>query len=319
MHVFLTFDVEIWCEGWQHLDERFPAAFRRYIYGSSSRGNFALPHILETLSRHGLHGVFFVEPMFAGRFGMEHLAVIVEILKDAGQEVQLHLHPEWTDEIQPCPLASHQSKRQHLHHYSRDEQTKLIAYGVTALQQVGIANVTSFRAGSFAGNTDTFHALRANGLRQDSSVDATVAISFPDSRHAIPLYCASIIDGVEEYPMGVFVDGFGRERHAQLGACSAAELIAAMECAHAAGWTEFVILSHNFELLKVGSSMPDWIVLSRFKHLCRYLAQHAKELPTCGFSSAAPLGVRTRHLPLPRVSLATTLRRHSEQVLRRLH
>lgn len=67
----------------------------------SSRGNYALPKTLEILDGHGLAGVFFVEPMFAGRFGIEYLATIIEMIRGGNNDIQLHLHPEWTDEIRP--------------------------------------------------------------------------------------------------------------------------------------------------------------------------------------------------------------------------
>jgi len=318
VQVLLTFDVEIWCGGWERLDERFPAAFRRYVYGSSSKGDFALPHILETMTRHGLKGVFFVEPMFAARFGVEHLAVIVDMLNDAGQEVQLHLHPEWTDEIRPCPLPGQHGKRQHLHYYSLEEQTRLIQYALEVLRSVHTGEVSAFRAGSFAANGDTFSALRANGLRQDSSVNATQDISVADLRPSIELYCPSTVGGVAEYPLTVFVDGLGRRRHAQLGACSSGEMVSAIECAERAGWEHFVILAHNFELLKVGSAEPDPVVVARFDRLCRYLGRRAKDLATTGFlqleGKSSPVDV-----PLPRVPLRSTLQRYSEQLVRRLY
>jgi len=73
MQVHLTFDIEVWCNGWQQLDQRFPAAFERYCYGRSAQGDYALPKTLEILQRHGLTGVFFVEPLFSARFGASYL------------------------------------------------------------------------------------------------------------------------------------------------------------------------------------------------------------------------------------------------------
>ena len=61
MKVLLTFDVEVWCGGWDNLDQRFPSSFDRYVFGSSKAGDFALPRTLQILKRHGLRGVFFVE------------------------------------------------------------------------------------------------------------------------------------------------------------------------------------------------------------------------------------------------------------------
>src|SRR4029079_797800 len=98
LDVFLTVDVEVWCDGWSDIDARFPAAFRSYIYGPTSQGDYALPHILRVLDTYGLAGIFFGEPLFAARFGVQALSEIVGLLRDASQEVQLHLHTEWVDE-----------------------------------------------------------------------------------------------------------------------------------------------------------------------------------------------------------------------------
>src|SRR5512142_2710647 len=104
MQVLLTFDVEVWCSGWEALDAQFADAFQCHVYGSASAGQYGLPKTLEILRRNRLRGVFFVEPLFAARFGIAHLRTIVSLIQDAGQDVQLHLHPEWTDEIRPAPL-----------------------------------------------------------------------------------------------------------------------------------------------------------------------------------------------------------------------
>ena len=58
MNIYLTFDIEVWCDGWDALDERFPVAFDRYVYGRSAAGDYALPKTLEIMDRHGIKGVF---------------------------------------------------------------------------------------------------------------------------------------------------------------------------------------------------------------------------------------------------------------------
>lgn len=69
MNVYLTFDIEVWCNGWDNLDA-FPKHFERYVFGRSRHGEYALPKTLEILNRYDLKGVFFVEPLFAARFGL---------------------------------------------------------------------------------------------------------------------------------------------------------------------------------------------------------------------------------------------------------
>ena len=118
MNVYLTFDIEIWCNGWSDLNRVFPASFERYVYGHSTHGDYALPKTLQLLNQHGLRGVFFVEPLFATRFGQQHLNTIVGLIRNAGHDVQLHLHPEWTDEALTPLIPDCATKRQHLSYYT---------------------------------------------------------------------------------------------------------------------------------------------------------------------------------------------------------
>lgn len=83
LRVFFTVDVEVWCDGWHDLDRRFPDALARRIYGATTHGNYGLPAILALLNDHGLAGVFFVEPLFAMRFGQDFLDEVVGLVTAA--------------------------------------------------------------------------------------------------------------------------------------------------------------------------------------------------------------------------------------------
>ncbi len=317
MKVHLTFDIEVWCNGWGNLDGEFPRCYPRYVYGRSKHGDYALPKTLEILDRHGVKGVFFVEPLFSARFGAEYLERIVRLIDDAGQEVQLHLHPEWTDEITPPVIADVARKRQHLNYYTREEQTALIGYGKKLLEAALGKPISAFRAGSYAANADTFAALASNGISVDASINGCYPISAPELVREYGAALPFQTLGVRAYPVSVFRDGFGRPRPAQVGACSLAELRQAIQAAAVGGWSDFVIVSHNFEMLKPGQSDPDFIVVRRFDALCRYLAANRNELPTGGF------GVDVATCPngrpaTPRTTLLPTAWRVAEQLMRRI-
>lgn len=318
MNVYLSFDIEVWCGGWNDLDGKFPASFERYVYGRSPKGDYALPKTLEILARSGLKGVFFVEPLFAARFGVDALAVIVDLIRAGGHDIQLHLHPEWADELRPLPFAGANRKRQHLAFYTLDEQIALIRLGLDLMGQVGCDRITAFRAGSFASNADTYRALRTCGIGIDSSLNEVCADSAPDLRGKLDFTRPQAFEGVNILPMTVFRDGTGRLRPAQLGACSFAELRQALESAYEANTEHFVVLSHNFEMLRQGSSVPDAIVAGRFEALCRYLGAH-RERFRVGAMDRPPL-VRPADASgrLAQVSLGATLTRHGEQLVRRL-
>lgn len=322
MRVFLTFDVEVWCGGWDRLDERFPPAFRRYIYGASEGDGYALPMTLRILEEHGLKGVFFVEPLFAARFGLDKLQIILELILAAGQEVQLHLHPEWCDEASILSSGKATVKRPCLWQFTYEEQAELIRIGTEMIRSAGGPAMRAFRAGSFAANTDTWRALAAEGYEFDSSVNVTSDASFPEGVSVEQRYARSLVSGLElqSFPIGVFRDGFGRPRHAQVGACACEELTSAIDAAAASGWTDYVLLSHGFEMLKPGSAREDPIVVRRFRKLCERLrrSQDLGHIEVAGFDkleAVPPAGSHTHRLPA--ASAGATFKRYLEQGLRR--
>ena len=318
MRVVLTFDVEVWCDGWDRLDEVFPAQFERYVYGRSRHGAYALPATLEILKRHGLTGVFFVEPLFSARFGAQYLKQIVDLILRDGHDVQLHVHPEWVDEIVPPIIPNHAVKRQHLCYYDTDEQAAIIAFGKQLLAEAGAGDIVSFRAGSYAANKASYEALRRNGIFVDSSMNACFEISGADLRSSHSLRMPFTQAGVASHPVTVFRDGFGRWRPAQVGACSFEELRDAMASARSEGCINFVIVSHNFELLKADSSEPDRVVVRRFERLCAHLAASRDRLSVGGFRALADDAPQRASASAPyAVGTLATVRRYVEQAVRR--
>jgi hypothetical protein len=291
LDVFITVDVELWCDGWQDIDAKFKGAFQRYVYGSTPSGAYGLPYQLAVLGDHGLAAAFFVEPLFSARFGPAPLAEIVELITNAGQEVQLHLHTEWVDEALAPLIDDVRHKRQHLRYFSLAEQTRLISIGSRMLEEAGGGPISAFRAGSFGFNRDTLTALHAIGVKLDSSYNATQFGTdsgvLPGTVVVEPVEC----DGVVEYPMTVFMDGTRRMRHAQLTACSYSEMEGLLWRALEQQRHAFVILSHNFELLNRTQTAADPMVVERFRRLCAFLDRNRDSFRVRGFNGLLPAPV----------------------------
>lgn len=320
LDVFFTVDVEVWCDGWNDLDAKFPDAFRRYVYGPTARGHFGLPYTLDVLAAHGLHGVFFVEPLFALRFGDAPLQEIVALLRERGQEVQLHLHTEWADEAREPLIEGMTAKRQFLRDFSRAEQEKLLDRGRGLLERAGAPTIGAFRAGGFGFNRDTLLALSQLGIGIDSSYNAT--LFGPDSGVAPGrlLRDAHHCDGVLEIPMTVYDDGSGKLRHVQLTACSSAEIEGLLWQALEAGQSAFCILSHNFELLDASKTRADRTVVRRLHALCEFLERERGSFSVRGFAdldAAAFAQAPAASAPQLRSPLWKTGGRLAEQAWRR--
>lgn len=316
LDVIFTVDVEIWCGGWHNIDERFPAAYRKYIHGPTPSGDLGIPYQMQVLNDHKLTGVFFVEPLFSARFGSEPLADLVGLVESAGQETQLHLHTEWVDEARAPLLRNVGGKRQHMRFFSLDDQIELIKIGKRMLCDAGATNVNAFRAGNFGFNRDTLLALAENGIAFDSSYNASVLGSDSGVMPGIELTEPALCDNVHEYPMTVFNDGTSTLRHAQLTACTWAELEALLWQALEQRRSAFVILSHGAELLNTAKDRADPVVVDRFRKLCAFLDKNRDCFRTQGFHGRQPVSVA--HQPPPLVSpLYRTGLRMMQQAYRR--
>lgn len=314
--VFITVDVEVWCDGWENIDTKFPQAFRRYIYGPTSRGNYGLPYQLGEFREYGLTGVFFVEPLFSTRFGLEPLSEILGLIAEGGQETQLHLHTEWVDESRQPLLDNIAGKKQFLRYFSLQEQTVLIRTGRALIESAGASEINAFRAGGFGFNSATLHALAANRILFDSSYNASMFGQDSGVSPHVPLVEPAECDGVYEYPMTVFRSGSGSLRHAQLTACSYREMEGLLWQALEAGRKSFVILSHSFELLNRSMNRPDDVVVTRFRKLCSFLDRHRDCFHVRGFQGLIPSPVSSQPAPLTSPIWKTGLRM-LEQGLRR--
>jgi len=88
--VFLTVDTAL---SWRHHADGLDLA--TIVARSLDPAGVGIPWQLDQMARYGLKGVFFVDPMPALAFGLDPIRHVVDAILDAGQEVQLQLHPVW--------------------------------------------------------------------------------------------------------------------------------------------------------------------------------------------------------------------------------
>lgn len=316
LKILIAVDVEIWPLSRDPGPEGFRDDFQRFIFGPTARGDYGLPYQLKLLKRHGLKGVFLVDALFASVHGQEYLRKVVDLIRNEGQEVQLHLHTEWVERVES--LLPGKAGR-HIREFTLDEQALLIRHGIEALKTCGVEKVTAFRAGNFGANFDTLRALKRNGILYDTSYNYPYLGSACALNTDEAVMQPTLLEGIFEFPVQFFHQGFGRPNHVQFGACSYGELAALMEQAEEKGWYAFQILSHSFEFLDARRRAPDPIVARRFERFCRFLDTHRDRFETSGFNDLDPSEIPTelRTGPLRSNPFRTTWR-YGEQLMRRL-
>jgi hypothetical protein len=291
-----------------------------YFWGGDCAPRQGLPFMLETLARHDLRATFFVDPLFSLALGRVHLRSVVSAIVGAGQEVGLHLHPEWLTDPRASGLPAFKGPL--LHQYSEDEQAQLIRTGLQLLEDAGASEVAVFRAGSWGADTATIQALRSAGIAIDSSLNACFAASFPSEREGRDRLNVHERGGVREFPATYFRDARSL-RPVQLCACSFDELRFVLEQSAADGLTDLVLVTHSFEMVRVGDLdaggrlvRPRRWLGRRFTHLCQYLGEHRDRLQTSHFRSVDRAATATQPEVRPVTSgWLRTLRRHAEQAL----
>lgn len=322
MRVFLTVDTETSPQAPDWRLSRLGDDMARDIYGETSAGRYGVPYQLSVLRTYGLKAVYLVETLFADAVGSDRLREVAQLIAAGGQEVQLHLHPEWLARSD-APVIRRRAAD--MHAFLPAEQQRLIERGCDLLVCAGAPRPIAFRAGNYGADAATLAAAGAAGLRFDTSHNRAYRTTSSRLASTHPLVQPGFVNGVCEVPISTFEDWPGHVRHAQLCACSYRELTHALLQAARAGWRSFVIVMHSFELLadrkRPGRTVsPDPVVIRRFERLCRFLAAHRDDMPTANFAEIAPVtlvGAGDDHTPL-RSPLVYTAGRWLEQFARRV-
>jgi hypothetical protein len=331
--VFITIDTEVWPEapGWPHtpLATGNDCARERswYFYGGEGSDPRGLPYQLRTLASAGLKATFFVDPLFSFAIGAAPLREIVELIQRNGQEVGLHLHPEWLTDPRCTGLPGFSGPL--LHRYSEPDQARLIQAGLDRLRETGARKPRAFRAGNWGASLATLRALGRSGIVFDSSLNACFESSFPDLDAAVRLACTQPLklEGVWELPVTSFFDRppAGR-RPLHVCATSLAEFRTVLEHAAVHGWLAVVIVLHSFEFVRVTrlsagkAATPQRLLADRFERLCTYLADNRDKHQTCHFADLDEGALSSAAQPVvPTSSLARTALRQIEQLASHLY
>jgi peptidoglycan/xylan/chitin deacetylase (PgdA/CDA1 family) len=299
-HVFLTIDTELM---WRHHAAGLSGA--EIVGRSLEPAGVGIGYQLARLKEFGLKATFFVDPMPAMVHGLEPMRRVIGAVLDAGQEVQLHLHPNWAG-------ASRDDRSLHTRfemiEYSAAEQRDLIVGARELLEVSGAPSPVAFRAGSYAANDDTLVVLGQLGFLYDSSHNGSEhpwpsAISL-EMRQVAPIAHRGVI----EVPVTVIEDIPGNLRHFQICALSSGEMAAALHHAVRERHAVVTIVSHGFELANREGTRANTVHVRRFDALCRMLAAASGALVPTHFADRPSLPLGRQDVPLGPSALRTRWR-----------
>lgn len=298
--VFLTVDTELM---WRH--HAAGLAIDAIAERSLEPAGVGIGYQLKMLAKHDLKATFFVDPMPAVAHGIEPIRRVVGAILEAGQEVQLHLHPNWAAAKADDRSAAASFE---LIDFTFAEQRELIRAASDLLVAAGAPRPIAFRSGSYSASDDTLAALAEIGIRYDSSHNGSEhpwpsAIGLP-VRQIAPVAHRGVI----EVPVTLIEDKRGHLRHFQICALSTAEMRAALDHAVSHGHAATTIVSHGFELANRSGTRANSVHLSRFAALCRMLAERRGGMTTTHFADLHDLPLGRDDRPLGPNLIRTGLR-----------
>ena len=291
--VYITVDVE--CREQRHVGWGIlpPAGYDLRIWGRfrNQGRELGIRLIMDELDRYAFASTMYLDPFGSLHFGREPFREVCEEIRSHGHDLQVHAHPIqreacWISKGVKPPIDK-------MNEYDQEGQTAILKEALDIFEDAGVPRntLTSFRAGHFAADTNTWRAMADVGLKVSSSFNPCyVDKGVCQIRWTKP--GGGLFDtghGVWELPISTFHQPFGGPRHLQITAVSLAEMINSLEQAHAVGMPQITIVTHSFEFFHIddeaeGRGRANTVNLRRLRGLAKYLDRHRDrfEVDTAG-------------------------------------
>jgi hypothetical protein len=332
--VYLTVDVE--CREERNINGRLQplAGYDLRMWGrfSNQSRDLGIGLIMREYDTYGFKATFYVDPFGALFFGMDGLKEVCDEIRNRGHDLQLHAHP--IQRVADYITRNVEAPSDKMADYDVDQQTALLREAMGIFEQCGVAReeITSFRAGHFGANNDTWQAMARAGLKLSSNYN--LCYQKRECKMRWPEHVAGLFDtacGVWELPISNFTEapvlpGSGDYRHVQVTAISLSEVKDYLEWAHGAGLGEVTIVTHSFEFFHIddeknGKGRLNTMNLYRLRGLAKYLDKNRDrfKVDTAGaLARRLPNERPSAALPLPTGKWILKVERLMQQAYKRL-
>lgn len=298
LQVYITVDTEASIAGTFANPQRCFPLLDGPVDGVVQGQSEALGFLLRTLQRYQLSATFFTESLQNRYFGIEPMQRRAEQILNAGQDLQLHLHPCWLNFADGQMLSPHPNDAS-----TGRPLPELIAIFQEARQRFidwGFGAPVAVRTGNFSTGLDTFAACAASDLLYSSNIAAPLLPA--QAEPALQQYYGFCqLAAVTELPLTSFqsyrLNGRPCHRIMAITACSVTEMTGAMQQAWQQGLSAVCILTHPFEFIKRRHGSFEQLSVNqlnqqRFVALCQFIADQPERYRACSFGQLPQQDIR---------------------------
>lgn len=279
-------------------DEDLPVA-EPAVYGLVGGKEEALGFMLETFDRYDTKATFFVECANYFYFGDGPMRGVVNRLRAAGQDIQLHVHPVWLSfnqnpDVGLFPRHDDCIGREYA------ELKRIFSACIAVFERWVGCKPLALRTGSLRADENVYRVMRDLDIPMSSNIGLGVfkprepLLTHTSGRH--------LIHGVMEVPIFTYQDlnlmGNRRMKSLQITSCSWPEMRHLLGRARREGVENIVILTHPFEFIKKRDFRYNTITRNRvnqqrLQKLCAFIRDNPKDFASVDFSGQHQNWVRS--------------------------
>lgn len=300
--VCITIDTEFGIAGAFGSHERGGPIADPLVYGTVGDREQGLGFLLDCFARYGISATFFVEALNPAYFGPDPMGRVVRRILDAGQDVQLHLHPAWLKFRDPDWREARRPSDT-LVGRPLDEVVRILRTGIETFRGWGAGDPVAFRAGNLEADVPTYRALREVGILVASNLG--VAYNPPADKSLHVRGGRRRIEGVVEVPVLTFSDWRG-DRILTVTGTGEAEMRALLWKARRAGLETVCVLTHPFEFFKNRDDRykqlrRNRVNQQRLESLCAFLRDNKADFVARSFGDASKDWLAEDEHPCPAI------------------
>ena len=283
--IFITIDTEASIAGCFSNPQQNTPLLEEPTYGYVNGQSEALGFIIRTLNKNNLQGTFFTESLQGRYFGNERMAKVAETIINGGQDLQLHVHPCWTNFEQGSVVST--AYNDHSTGRSVNELVDIFSEAVDRFKQWGFGEPVAVRTGNFSSGLDTYQAL--SQLNMKSSSNVAIELCPPKEPELHLNHGIFNINGMVELPLTTYSTFNFRAkptlRSFAVTATSIAEMKSLLDQAYEQELESVCILTHPFEFItradfRFTNMGVHTLNQNRFEQLCKYIASNSDRFET---------------------------------------
>jgi hypothetical protein len=291
--ICITIDTEFSIAGHFQSPEKYQPVSDRMVYGEIEGREEALGFLLETFQQHQIKASFFVECANYFFFGDEPMQTVVDRIKTAEQDIQLHVHPVWLSFVEG-KIPGHFPRNDFCSNRSFEDLQHIFSLCIEVFERWVGKRPDAIRTGSLVADENVFKVMQALQIPLSSNI--ATGIYCPPERELQQDSGRHIIHGITELPVFSYQDmNLGGKKHRkslQITSCSWPEMKRLLTTARNAGVENIVILTHPSEFLKKSDFRYSRITRNRvnqerLSNLCAFVADNPQDFQSADFGSNA--------------------------------